>query len=379
MKTRTQPYVLLFLSLFACEKQQDLIVDASSKETILKIINAEKGIQNLNALSFAVVKGNQLLWAEALGKATRTKEASIDTRFLIASVSKTVTAVAALKLAENKQLDLDADISTYLPFQVRNPQFSHVPITTRMLLNHSSSISDTGFNSFDFYCWNEDCPTPLSTFFRDIFDPAGQFYRVKKFDNYSPGTKGTYSNMGFALLGYLIERVARQPFDDYCKQQIFVPLGMSKTEWRLKNSPLTELAVTGTPTINSSEDPFTFIDYPNGGIRTTPTDLSKFQRMLMNDGVFNNTQILSKRTVDLMKKYTLTINKFGFNLDFGLGMYYSNIKGKILFGHVGNESGTTTSMQFDPESKIGVIVFTNSDTANLDLIIYSLYKFASEK
>ena len=366
----------LAILLFSCEKNNS-IIDVSDKSNTLKIIEAEKATQNMSAISFCVVKGDSLIWSGALGEANKSTstKATTDTRFIIASLSKAVTTVAVLKLAESNLLNLDADINTYLPFKVINPNFPTMKITTRMLLNHTSSISDDNYKRYDFYCWNEDCSTPLGTFLKDFYDKNGQFYSNTNFYNYQPGSQAMYTNLGFTLLGYIVERVANKPFDEYCKQAIFLPLRMTKTEWRIKNVPLNELAVPYSPTITSSTPHYTFPDYPDGGLRTTPTDISKFMRMLMNNGIYNKNKILSPQTINLMRQRTSSVSTPIGTLNFGLGLYYLNFKGKELYGHGGNELGTSTEMCFDPTSKVGVIVFTNTTNPQLDLIVYSLYKY----
>lgn len=365
---------LVLILLFSCQKEE-IVIDTSSKANVLKIIEAEKGLQNLHAVSFCVVKGNEVLWSDAIGNATETKSATTETRFFVASITKSVTAVAIMQLMEKNLLNLDADISIYLPFQVRNPKHPNVPITTRMLLNHSSSISDAFYSTFDFFCWNIDCPTPLGTFLNDFLNTSGKFYSSKTFYTYSPGTQGNYSNLGFALLGYIIERVSNQPFDEYCKQYIFLPLGMNQAELRLKNVPLSELATPFSATITPSKPYYTLPDYPAGGLITTPNELSIFLRMLINKGTFNSVKILDPQTIELMQKKTMPLTRGGLDFHLGLGMYYHNFKGKELYGHGGGDQGITTNMAYDIENGVGVIVFTNTTLANLDLMMYSLYKF----
>ncbi|MDX1907315.1 MAG: serine hydrolase domain-containing protein [Bacteroidia bacterium] len=375
---RKHLFVLLFFIICSCKKE-DIEIDISSKANVLKVIEAERGIQQLDAVSFCVVKGNEILWSDAIGNATRSGTATANTRFFIASISKTVTAVAIMQLAESNRLDLDADINIYLPFQIRNPHHPNVPITTRMLLNHSSSISDAFYYTFDFTCWNQDCTIPLGQYLQDFFDVNGQFYSNKNFHKYLPSSQSNYSNLGFALLGYIVERIANQPFDDYCEQNIFLPLGMQKTEWRLKNVPLSELAVPFSPTITPNEPYYTLPDYPAGGVITTPDDFSIFLRMFIKKGTFNGAQILRPQTIALMQQKTLSLVRGGLKFDMGLGMYYHQYKGKELYGHGGGDQGITTNMAYDIENEVGVLVFNNSTLKNLDLIVYSLYQFGTKQ
>lgn len=371
-------FFLILFSLLSCNKEE-VIVDTSSKANVLKIIEAEKGIQKMNAISFAVVKENEILWADALGEATKTKLANTETHFFIASISKAVTAIAVMQLVESNALDLDADINSYLPFQVKNPNHSGLSITTRMLLNHSSSISDAFYYTIDWACWNRDCPITLEQFLRDLLATNGQFYSNRTFYNYLPGSRSNYSNIGFALLGYIVERISNQAFDEYCRQNIFIPLGMSKTTFRLKDVSLDELAIPFSPTFTPSKPFYTLPDYPGGGVITTPTDFSKFLRMLINNGTFEGTQIIGSETLALMQQKTLSLVRGGLAFDLGLGMYYYNFKGTILYGHGGGDQGITSTMAYDIEKKVGVIFVTNTTLINPDLIVYSLYKFGTEQ
>lgn len=374
-------FIYLFcLQLFACKKKEE-IVDTKEKNNILKIIEAESKTQNLNSVSYCVVKNDSLLWANAIGFANQEDEvkATPATRYLIASISKSVTAVAAMQLYEQNKLNLDADINTYLPFIVKHPKFPNTNITTRMLLNHSSSISDLYSNQYNAYCWGDDCTTPLKQFLEDILVSGKQKYSDQSFYDYAPGDKANYSNVAYALLGYLVEVVSKQPFDNYCQQNIFLPLGMTKTEWRIKNTPLAEWAIPYGPTNNSGTPYYSFPDYPNGGLKTTVTDLSKFLRMLIMRGSFMGQQIVLPSTIALMEIPTFTFERGGGNLNFGLGMYYFDFKGKELYGHGGGEQGVTTAMHYDKQTKVGVIVFSNTSSANLNLMVYSLYQYGIQQ
>jgi CubicO group peptidase (beta-lactamase class C family) len=175
-----------------------------------------------------------------------------------------------------------------------------------------------------------------------------------------------------------VEVIAKKPFDTYCRENIFNPLGMDKTQWRLANAPLNELAIPYSPTITSSTPHFTFPDYPNGGLRTTVLDLSKILRMIAMKGELNGERILKSETVTLMQKETSTIKRGSITFHPGLGMYYRKVGTQNLYGHSGGEQGTTTDMLLDIDTGVGAIVFTNTGTANLDIIISSLIQYANK-
>jgi CubicO group peptidase (beta-lactamase class C family) len=371
--------LLVTILLLACEEEQQP-VDISQKEKVLDIIEAEKGIQGLHSVAFCVIKNDQILWSDAIGNADEKNNITTtpQTRYLIASISKAVTAIALMQLYDKGLFQLDDDINLYLPFKVVNPNHPEIPISFKMLLNHTASISDKPYASYNFYCWNFDCPTALGDFMRDYFVPSASKYSNQNFYTYKPGEQANYSNMGFALIGYLIEVIAKKPFDTYCRENIFNPLGMDKTEWRLANTPLNELAIPYSPTITSSTPHFTFPDYPNGGLRTTVLDLSKILRVIAMKGELNGERILKSETVTLMQKETSTIKRGSITFHPGLGMYYRKVGTLNLYGHSGGEQGTTTDMLLDIDTGVGAIVFTNTGTANLDIIISSLIQYANK-
>ncbi len=104
----------------------------------------------------------------------------------------------------------------------------------------------------------------LEEYFNAVFVSSGQYFSADNFSDSRPAEAEDYSNLGSALIGYLVERIAQSPFDVYCKNNIFTPLGMSKTEWRLANTPLSELAIPYSEEITSANPHYTFPDYPNG-------------------------------------------------------------------------------------------------------------------
>lgn len=361
------------LSMVCCQKGNDLTVD--SKEELEAKLKSETEQNNLISISYCVVKNDQILHSGALGFADTDNNipATDNTRYLIASVSKTITAVAAMQLVEQNLIGLDDDINGYLPFSVRNPDFPDDKITLRMLLSHRSGISDDFQETFDLDCYGTDCSMSLEQYFEAVFLPAGQYYSPDNFSNNKPGTAEDYSNLGAALIGYLVESITQTPFDVYCKNKIFIPLGMNKTEWRLADTPLSELAIPYSDDITSPNPHYTFPDYPNGGLRTSVLDLSKFLRMVMLNGTFNNTQILSQASMASMK--TL---QFG-STEFCLAFYYDTINGRKILGHNGGEKGASAEMFYDPNNNVGVIVFSNEEDAPLENIVSLLFNYGDKQ
>ena len=362
------------LNLAACTKKND--VEARTKEELEEKIEEEFKRHGLSSLAYSLVKGEQLLHSGAWGHADKAtaRPATDSSVYLIASVSKLITGVALMQLVEQGRIALDNDINDNLPFSVRNPNFPQVPITYRMLLSHFSSISDDPLEVVDLDCYGQDCPQTLAQFFEGIFQPTGAYYSADNFSNNRPGSKEDYSNVGSALIGYLVERITQTPFDAYCRQNIFDPLGMNKTSWRLADFQPLDLVVPYSKDIPNPANPhYTFPDYPNGGLRTTVLDLSFFLRACINGGSLGNARILSAESLSAMS-----------NLQFGatnqaLAFYYANIGEKRVLGHDGGEKGSTTALFFAPQSNVGVIVFNSDDDAPLERIIGLLFNYGERQ
>lgn len=364
---------LVALNLVACKKDQDF--EVNSIEDLESRLKDEVEEENMVSIAYCVVKNDRILHSGGMGFANENNNipATDNTRYLIASISKTITAVALMQLVEQNQIALDDDINAFLPYSVRNPNHPNTPITYRMLLTHTSSISDRHQEGFDLNCFGTDCSMTLEQYFNDVFIPGGAYYSSRNFTNNTPGTAEDYSNLASALVGYLVERITQTPFDDYCKNNIFLPLGMTKTEWRLANIPLGEIAIPYSPEITQSNPHYTFPDYPNGGLRTSVLDLSKFLRAIILNGTLNSVQILAANTMAEMK--TL---QFG-SAEQCLSFYYETINGKQYVGHSGGEAGVTTEMYFDPNSNVGVIVFSNEEDVPLDNIVSLLFNYGQKQ
>ena len=375
MKNKISKLLLCFafLSFLSCQKDESL--SANTKEELDAKLKKEVARKSITSISYCVVKNDKILYSNALGFAdkNRNKLATDSTRYLIASVSKTITAVVLMQLAEQNLISLNDDINQYLPFSIRNPSFPNNKITFRMLLSHTSSISDNFQNTLTLDCYGTDCSMTLDQFFKKVFLSTGQYFSSQNFSNKQPGTTEDYSNLASALIGYLVEKIKQTPFDVYCKNNIFTPLGMTKTEWRLSNTPISELAIPYSPDITNANPHYTFPDYPNGGLRTNVLDLSKFLRMVIQNGTFAGIQILKQSSMAEMK-----------TLQFGsseqcLSFYYNTINGRKVLGHNGGEKGVTTEMYYDPNTNVGVIVFNNNDDADLDTIVSLLFSYGEKQ
>ena len=157
---------------------------------------------------------------------------------------------------------------------------------------------------------------------------------------------------------------------------------MTKSEWYLKNTPLDELAIPYSPLLTGvfQSPHFTSPCLPAANLRTTVTDLSKFLRAIIMNGLFNGYQMLKPETIQLMNKAVYHLQTGRFKMNYGLGMYYREIGNLSLLGHGVAMEGVASDMMFDPNTHVGVIVITNTTgIINTDVIVNSLIQYGNTK
>ena len=297
--------------------------------------------------------------------------------FRIASISKTFVATAIMQLVEKGQINLDDDINNHLSFRVRNPRYSEVPITVRMLLNHHSSITDYQYGKYK---------NRLDMFKQDDVQDIEPF-----FEEYKPGVKYKYSNYGYNLLGAIIENVTQTRFDAYIEKNILKPLrikgsyNVSKIDskrfvWAYDYDQQRKKYKKSPNMYKSFENEMndyilgesTAVFSPCGGMKLSVPDLAKYMLMHMNYGKNKRTRILTKESEELLWK--ISSNKYG------LGFMHSNfnIKNVDLIGHQGGAYGIHSTMFFNPEEKYGFIVICNGCNSGHTLdaqILRELYDY----
>jgi CubicO group peptidase (beta-lactamase class C family) len=338
-------------------------------------IQAQMTQQKIPGLSAAIIKDGKLAWVKTYGYADLDNQKAVETNtvFMMASISKTLTATGLMQLYEAGKFGLDDSIDKFLPFTVRNPNYPAVPITFRDLLTHTSSIQDNWDIINDYYT-DGDSPIELEEYLRDYLAPGGANYSATlNYNTSAPGKRWQYSNIGATLIGYLVERISDMPFDQYEKENIFNPLCMERTSWKL--SGLDEDWVARPYILNQGQyidqHLYGYPDYPDGQLRTTAVSLAKFLWMNMNGGIYDGKTILKSSTV----KDMLSIQRPTASGTQGLIWYRASVGNRTVWGHGGDDQGVKTNMSFDPAKKIGVIVFVNYSAQGLTLnpILTKLY------
>lgn len=321
------------------------------------------------SMSACIVKNGSVVWAKAYGhsNAYLRKKATTDTIYLLSSNSKPVIATALLQLYDKGLFDLDDNVSEYLPFDLKNPNYPDVNITFRMLLSHRASIYDVILyeDKLDSLKSNWPIPKDFYPWIKDILVPGGNSYDPKVWYNHLPGTKACYSSLGYVVISYLVERISNQSVEDYCQQNIFEPLDMKNTSYHPENLDEKNMAMPYFKHLGIYI-PISHLDYGclagMGGLRTTTMDLSHFLIAHMNNGTYNEVRILKNETIKIMHNTTYPeegVLSF-YDYKYGLGWFStSTFLNERVEGHGGCGPGAISNMHMNLSKDKGIIVFFN--------------------
>ncbi len=387
-----------------------------------------QGTMPLASLSVLAIRNGRVVYEKQFGSRvidagdpSKNLPANAQTMYRIASVSKLVATIGAMRLVEQGRLQLDADISQYLGFKVRNPNFPELPITIRMLLSHTSSLRDEAGYRFG-----------LETRLQSVLTPDGANYgngsqwakpdaagEAGNSNSRAPGQYFEYVNLNWGVLGTVMEAVSGQRFDRYMKQAVLDPLRIAggfnpeefsvaeinnlATLYRKQTEAGWNLAGPWVPQVDdyqgkvpskraglesyvpgSNAIPFS----PQGGLRISVRDLAKLMRLLMNGGIVDGVRLLRRQSVQTMLTEQWRYDPAIKNGDTQEGLFQawclgtqhfidrsvaaaSGAKaqgdrlvekgGVTAFGHLGDAYGLQSGFVFDPVSKNGMI-YANGGT-----------------
>lgn len=373
--TNIAAVVLILLSGKAApgDQTQLLAVNASrALDIMVEQRMKEAGIAGLGA---AIIVNKKVVWTKGYGFADKEHAVPFtpNTIMNIGSISKTLTGAALMRAVQEGKLSLDEDINSYLPFKVINPFFPTDRITLRQLATHTSSITDRWSVYEGTYHYGSDSPEPLGDFLKGYFASSGKNYSKDNFLHVKPGTHREYSNIAAGLAGYIVEIATGEKLNVYTKRHIFVPLKMDNTGWFLSEIPLanhSKLYVAQGLTIPIQL--YGVTTYPDGGVRTSVADLSKFFIALLNEGEYEGVRILEKPQVAEMLRFQYTNSNKPDNVNLNgedsvnSGIFWATKFDVTRIGHNGSDPGVMTMMLSDLSKEVGVILFVNTSLSEQD-------------
>jgi CubicO group peptidase (beta-lactamase class C family) len=303
---------------------------------------------SIPGVSVAVVENGALAWAAGFGSADleNAVPATAHTLYRLASISKPITATAALLLWQQGKLDLDAPVQKYCPaFPEKD-----TPITTRELLGHIAGIRHYKSDSQD------DPESGNTRHFANPIQAGLDFFKndalVAK-----PGSEFHYSTQGYTVVGCAMEGASGEKYADYVRKNVLTPAGMDHTvvDDRFAIIPFRARfyskddagAITNADLLDSS------YKIPGGGWLSSADDMAQFEVAMLAD------RIVTRSTRDLM--WTPLKPSDGKEDRYGLGWGTGHELGILDVGHSGSQQGTSTSLKIVPERRAGVVVLINMD------------------
>jgi CubicO group peptidase (beta-lactamase class C family) len=265
-----------------------------------------------------------------------------ETMFEIGSVSKSFVGLALVQLQEEGKLDFHKPVVQYLPWLKINSKFD--AITTHHLLSHTAGLPGA--------------PLLLDALLGELWTA------------YEPGKRFLYCNTGYNILGFLIAALDKRPFAEAMRERLLAPMGMTATSSTITNN-LRKLMAVGYEPLNEGK-PFPLhgplaeaqwieVDVAAGSIASTPGDMAKYMRMLLNRGALPKGRLISEDGFKLFTKAAINSPYRGEPASYGYGLWVSDIGGHTRLRHTGGMVAFSSSIDVDVTAGVGAFASVNAN------------------
>ncbi len=342
--------VILFVLWAAFSSNLSSAVDSQSSyseaiKEFEKFVSEQMALDKAPGLSVGFMNGD-FTWAKGFGYSDLENKVPTkpESSYRLASITKTITAIAVLQLVEAGKIDLDAEVQTYVPYFPKKKW----PVTVRLLLGHLGGISHYKDYRVEGRIKVHKNTKEALAIFQD-FDLVAE-----------PGTKYNYSSYGYNLLGAVIEGASGQSYGDYIKEHIFDPLGMENSRM---DDPVDLISnrVNGYRLIRGEVKNSEFVDvssrFAGGGTRSTVVDLLKYAQGIIQG------KLLKKETWKLL--FTSMATREGRFTGYGMGWRVRPWRGHFQVSHSGSQPETRTYLIIFPKENFSIAVASNLEGVSL--------------
>lgn len=319
--------------------------------------------QKLSGAVWTVVNGEGEFKTDAFGYKNMTTKEKLDSthKMLVGSIAKTVIAAGFLRMATLGIINLDDPIRKFLPnIPIKNKWEDTHPITIRHLLDHTSGLADVKI--WQVFSTTAKPDTPLEYTYNQ--SPELLIVQAK------PGTIHSYSNIGYNILGEIIEVIGKMPFEQYLKKELLRPLGMVNSSFHYISQKNDMQLAFGH--FDDSQPIYAMPMYLRaaGQFLTTAYDMGIFLTFMMSDGKINGKQFILKELLnEVGNNVTTEAYKNGVPLGEALGAYKRDRYGVIGIAKNGNTLGFRSMLYMFPNHQKAFFIAFNmdSETSNYDL------------
>lgn len=348
--------LVFFLVVCGCNKAQNEPSETNRPTSIQEIIKSFKteffnDLENdkVTGLSLAIVNKDSVLWKANYGYADKQNktETGSETKYLIGSVTKVFTAVSVMQLHEAGKLHIDSSFLKYVPEFSMKSRFGNISeITVRQILTHHAGIpEDIWLHKFS------EKPPPYS----EILALANNMYTTNP-----PGEIMIYSNLGYALLGLLIENVSNMSYTEYVSNHILQPLEMNSTGFFTDFVQQNQFSKSYNAE-QIQQDEYPLFDLPAGAVISTTNDMAKFVQALIS----YDQRLISKETLEEM--YRIQNMNTALDLDDRTGLCFSVSNKAMKAGRIYEHGGSTlcqrAQIYIAPDCGLAAVVLSNSEPA----------------
>jgi CubicO group peptidase (beta-lactamase class C family) len=302
----------------------------------------------------ALVAPDGAVWTGGFGVADRSDGRPVDaeTVFRVGSISKSAVAAALLRLQEQGRLGLHERLRDLAPdVEWHNPFEGTDPLRLVHLLEHTSGFDDMHFNEFYNLRHPEDVPLKDAL----AINPRSRVSRWR------PGERAAYSNAGYTLAGYVLERASGMPFDRAVRELVLRPLGMSTADFLLTPELERRLARGYGEGGHKPVPAHAIYQRPAGSLYSSPRELARMVQMLLGRGSLGGRQILRPDSIARMEvARTTAASRAGLGAGYGLGNYADVDLPVTVHGHDGGLDGFLSSYGYSPQHGFGFVVLLNS-------------------
>lgn len=301
--------------------------------------------ENVPSVAVAVARDGKIIWEQGFGWADRENRvpASEHTLYSVASVSKPIAATGLMVLKDRKLIDLDKPANDYLgEAKLRARVGNAAEATVRRVANHTSGL-----------------PLHYQFFYAgEAYHPPSRDETIRRYGNLvnAPGEHYQYSNLGYGVLDYIIERVSQKRFTDFMREEVFLPLGMTHTSIDVGPGLEPHQAIRYTP--DGKRIPFYEFDHPGASaVYASAHDLARFAMFHVKQHLSDQRPILSDASIDEMQVATAAAqNGDGYGIGWSSGTWH----GYQMVDHSGGMPGVATLCTLVPSEKVAVVVLTNT-------------------
>lgn len=337
------------------------VTTAAVSEAVDPLINEALTRDRIPGAGFVFVQNGRVVYARSYGVAAiepRRTATTDSTIWRVGSISKVFTATAVMQLVDKGKIDLDAPVGRYVR-RVSIPDTFPEPVTVRHLLNHSAGFDEINPGR---QAAARDGVLSLSDFLQ------GKLIRLRP-----PGRTIAYSTYGITLAGELVEEVSGLPFETYLRQNIWEPLGMSRTSIAVPAKRQGDVAIgyelKGQDLVPQSWE--WYHTTPASSVNATIPDMAKFLIAHLEAGEGRARPLLSERAAREMQRQQITMHPS--MPGFALGFYEDYVGLQRVLEHGGNMAGFSALMTLVPEARSGFFIVHHSESNKLrDTVKFAL-------